>query len=160
MSPFNQIRIIGVGNEFRGDDAAGLLTARRLRERLNGEVSVLERSGEGSALMDSWAGAECVILIDAIQSSHPIGSIHRFDAGKEPLPEDAVRCSTHSFGVTQCIELARAMNKLPARLIFYGIVGKNFEMGAELSPEVEKSIQQTAQDIYSELIPARHPDHA
>ncbi|MCS6897681.1 MAG: hypothetical protein NZM29_06865, partial [Nitrospira sp.] len=36
------IRIIGIGNEMRGDDAVGLLAARRLREMLGERSAVVE----------------------------------------------------------------------------------------------------------------------
>lgn len=46
--------IIGIGNEYRNDDAAGLLVARQLREcRLEG-VDIRELSGDGSDLMEAW----------------------------------------------------------------------------------------------------------
>ena len=53
--------LIGVGNEFRNDDALGILVAREIRRRNVPGVTVVERSGEGTALMDAWAGAELVI---------------------------------------------------------------------------------------------------
>jgi len=43
--------IIGIGNEYRSDDAVGLIVARRLKERLADSAIVLEQSGDGAALM-------------------------------------------------------------------------------------------------------------
>ncbi len=34
--------VLGVGNDWRGDDALGLIAARRLRARLDGRADVLE----------------------------------------------------------------------------------------------------------------------
>ena len=39
--------VIGIGNAARGDDAAGLIAARRLG-------GVLERGGDPLALLDVW----------------------------------------------------------------------------------------------------------
>ena len=131
--------IIGIGNEYRGDDAAGLIVARRLKERLTDSVKVIEQSGDGAALMEAWRGAETVIIIDAVMSGAAPGTIHRFDLNAQPLPKSGFRCSTHAFGVAEAIELAGALGNFPQRLVVYGIEGKNFAAGMGLSAEVEKA---------------------
>src|SRR5262245_55962910 len=109
--------IIGIGNEYRGDDAVGLIVARQLKERLADSVMVLEQSGDGAALIEASRGAEAVIIIDAVMSDAAPGKIHRFDANRRSIPKDAVRCSTHAFGVAEAIELSRALGELPGILI-------------------------------------------
>jgi hydrogenase maturation protease len=131
--------IIGVGNEYRGDDAVGLIVARRLKERLGDSVTILEQSGDGAALMEAWRGAETVIIIDAVMSGAAPGTIRRFDASAHLIPKGAFRCSTHACGVAEAIELARALCNFPQHLVIYGIEGKNFADGVGLSAEVEKA---------------------
>jgi len=46
-SPHSRFLIIGVGNEYRCDDGAGLIVARRLKQQTRDDVTVLEQSGEG-----------------------------------------------------------------------------------------------------------------
>lgn len=75
-----RILIIGVGNEYRSDDAVGLLVARRLRELTLNNARVVEESGEGARLMKSWRDVDNVILLDAVFSGAKPGTIHRFDA--------------------------------------------------------------------------------
>jgi hydrogenase maturation protease len=50
--------VIGLGNDFRRDDGAGRIAARRVRELAGDTVHVVEESGEGAALMDTWRDAE------------------------------------------------------------------------------------------------------
>jgi hydrogenase maturation protease len=132
--------IIGIGNEYRRDDAAGLIVARQLKERLADSAIVIEQSGDGAALMEAWRSAETVIIIDAVMSGADPGTIHLLDAKTQPLPKDAFRCSTHAFGVAEAIELSRAMGELPGSLVVYGVEGKNFAAGVGLSPEVERAV--------------------
>jgi hydrogenase maturation protease len=131
--------VIGIGNEYRSDDAVGLIVARRLKELLADSVIVLEQSGDGAALMEAWRGAETVIVIDATLSGAAPGTIHRFDASARPIPKIPFRCSTHVFSVAEAIELARALENLPRLLAVYGIEGKNFAAGIGLTAEVEKA---------------------
>ena len=143
--------IIGLGNEYRRDDAVGLVVARRLREAAPESVRVLEESGEGAALIESWQGADAVILIDAVHSGAKPGTIHRFDAHAQPIAKKFFRFSTHAFGLAEAVELARALGRLPPRLIVYGVEGKSFEAGVGLSPEVEEAAQEVTERVLGEL---------
>jgi hydrogenase maturation protease len=146
--------IIGLGNHYRGDDAVGLVVARRLKEAAPEGVRVLEESGEGAALMESWKGAATVILIDALHSGAKPGTVRRLDAHGQPIPTRFFHCSTHAFGVAEAIELARVLSQLPPRVIVYGIEGKSFEAGLGLCPEVEKAGQEVVKRVLEDL---RHP---
>jgi hydrogenase maturation protease len=143
--------IIGIGNEYRRDDAAGLVVARRLHEKKLARVSVVEQSGEGANLIEQWKGTESVILVDAVHSGSAPGTIFRFDAAVEPIPAKFFHYSTHAFSVAEAVELARALNQLPPHLLIYGIEGKNFESGVELSFEIEKAIGEAVERITQEI---------
>ena len=143
--------IIGVGNAYRGDDAAGIITARRLRAQSLDHVEILEQTGDGAALMESWKDSDLVILIDAVQSSARPGTIHRFDVQDEPISTGPSPCSSHALSVAQAIEMARSLRRLPSRLIVYGIEGKNWEVGDALSPQVEEAISEVMQHVLQDI---------
>ena len=143
--------IIGVGNESRGDDGAGTATARLLKSRITSDIAVLEQSGEGTALMDAWHGASRVILIDAVCSGVTPGTIHRVDAAATPLPRSIFPCSTHSFGLADAIEMARALHEVPTQVMVYGIEGASFDEGVPLSPAVEIAIRSVADQVQKQV---------
>jgi hydrogenase maturation protease len=147
----NRTLVIGIGNEFRGDDAFGLVVARRLQERRLDHLTVLEQSGEGAALMEAWKGFENVILIDAVQSGAEPGTVFRFEAHTQRIPTQFFHYSTHAFSVAEAIELARALNQLPPRLVVYGIEGRNFETGTELSPTINDGVKRVVERIKQEI---------
>ena len=91
---------------WRGDDAAGLEVARR--------AGGVEHEGDATRLLDAWAGADDVVVVDAAASGAPPGTLRWFDASAAPLPAAQLRSSTHAFGVADAIELARALGA-PAR---------------------------------------------
>ncbi len=134
-----KLLIIGVGNIYRSDDGIGISVVRRLREQAPSEIRTLEATGEGTALMESWKDAATVIVVDAVQSGAPPGTIHRLDAHTGQIPKRFFHYSTHAFGVAEAIELARPLGLLPRRLVVYGIEGKSFAAGIELSTEVEQA---------------------
>jgi hydrogenase maturation protease len=143
--------VIGVGNSYRGDDGAGIAVARKLAEQRLPGVRVMEMNGEGTSLVEAWKDAPSVLLVDAVSSGAVPGTIHRFDAQAGPLPTELEHRSSHSFGVAEAVEVARALGRLPPRLVIYGIEGKNFSPGRDLSPEVEGAVEEVASRLVSEI---------
>lgn len=151
-----KILVIGIGNEYAHDDAAGLRVSRAVQEQPPDGVEIQEQSGEGAALIESWKGAGTVIVIDAARSGSPPGTLHRFDASQAPLPAEPFRGSTHAFGLHEAVEVARSLRHLPQCLIVYAIDGRDFSAGIGLSPEVERAIPAAAAAVIGEIskIPA------
>lgn len=147
-----RVVIIGVGNDYRGDDAAGLIVARKLRTQLPEEFKIIEQSGEGAALIEIWKNAEQAILVDAVRSGAQPGTVFRFEAHRQSLPTQFFNYSSHAFSVAEAVELARALKQLSNRLVVYGIEGKNFAAGAALSHEVEKALPELIDSIRRELL--------
>jgi hydrogenase maturation protease len=146
------ILVIGIGNPYRNDDGAGIIIARRIRELNLEGVAVAEETGEASRLLDAWAGMATAIIIDAVFSGggQP-GEVHRIDAIAQEIPSEYFRHSTHAFGVAAAIELARVLNRLPKRLIVYGIEGKDFGDGTALTPEVEAAVSRVIEALADEI---------
>ena len=132
--------VIGIGNRLRGDDGAGVAVAERLRGRVPPGVEVVACSEEPSRLMDAWEGADGVVLVDTVSSGADPGTLHRFDAGENALPARTFRSSTHAIGIADTIELARALGRLPRRVLVYGVEAGGFTTGAALSPAVETAV--------------------
>jgi hydrogenase maturation protease len=142
--------VIGVGNAFRGDDAAGREVARRVRERVPGELDVVVCELEPTRLVDAWEGAEAAVLVDAVSSGAEPGTVHRFDATNEPLPSREFRSSTHALGIGETIELARAIGRLPSRVVVFGIEGEVFGSGTGLSVPAEVGVEHAVELVLEE----------
>jgi hydrogenase maturation protease len=142
--------VIGVGNAYRRDDAAGLLVARAVRAA-RPDLAVREESGEGAALMDAWQDADRVILCDAVASGAAPGAIHRLDAQAAPVPAHFFNYSTHAFSVAEAVELARALGRLPRRLRIYGIEGAAWAAGQEISAPVAAAVSAVTAEILADL---------
>jgi hydrogenase maturation protease len=112
---------------------------------------VLEREGEPAGLIDAWNGAEALWLVDAVSSGSPPGTVHRIDVAEQELPSDLFRASTHHLGLAEAVELARALGRLPERVVFYGIEGGSFDAGEGLTPAVEDAVGEVAAAIRKEV---------
>ena len=142
--------VIGVGNRWRRDDGVGPVIVDEIAalELPHVTVSVCER--ECSGLLDLWEGVDCAYIVDAATGPAP-GTIHRFDAVDDELPPSLFGCSSHNFGVVQAIEMARMLNRLPQRLVVFGVAGQDFDMGTGLSAQVADSAPILIADIVREL---------
>ncbi len=134
------VRIVGVGNPDRGDDAAGPLAARRCRG-----ADLVEIGGDGTALLEVFPGATLVVVIDAMRSGAEPGTVARFDAAAGPIPAAAFGGpSTHAIGVAGAVELARSLGLLPPRLVVIGVEGRDFAPGTAPSAAVAAGIERAA----------------
>ena len=147
-----RVRFIGVGNACRGDDAVGLVVARRLQENPLDGVTIVPTDGEGTALLALWEDTDAVVLVDAVRTGARPGTLHRFAVGTQPLRAMFSRVSTHAFGVAEAIELARALGQLPPALVVYGVEGATFEMGGGLSAMVAAVLPQAVAQVRQELL--------
>ncbi|MCG8427419.1 MAG: hydrogenase maturation protease [Chromatiales bacterium] len=140
--------IIGIGNRLRRDDAVGPLLADRLAKQ---HLQVEEHSGEGMGLINAWQNHDHVILIDATQSGATPGTIHQIDAIEQTAPSELFHYSSHQFGLAEAIEMARILEQLPKKLYLFGIEGADFSYGEELSPQVQRALDQVESQVLAHI---------
>jgi hydrogenase maturation protease len=145
------VRIIACGNPGRGDDGAGWLVVDRLRE-LGIEalgVRTTACTGEITGLLNELHSDEDVILLDAVVTGAPAGTVHRWDG----IPPASLRysSSTHGLGVAEALRLALALGRVPKSVQFYGIEGKQFEPCSSPSPRVKQAAESLAQQIQTTI---------
>ena len=144
------MRVVGVGNRYRGDDGVGLVVAERVRRSLP-DVDVVLREGEPIELLEAWAGHEAVIVVDAVCGDGPPGRVHRLDAAAGRLPAALFASSTHHLGLADAVEIARALDRLPQRLIVIGVEGESFDAGEGLSQSVALAVADAVAAVEEEV---------
>ncbi len=155
------IKIIGLGNWLRGDDAIGNLVARKLHHFHNPTTSVIEGGSAGLHLLDEMEGVHTLILIDAVFSHSPEGTIHRLmvpqDMGKiRQLAWSTSGTSTHDFGLGEALTLAETLGVLPPHMVIYGIEIGTVETGAPVSPTVAQAMHTVVNRIATEELHLSH----
>ncbi|MGO8949688.1 MAG: hydrogenase maturation protease [Ktedonobacterales bacterium] len=144
-------QVIGIGNEWRGDDGVGLVVAKAVRELHLPGVATSLHTGEGTSLLEAWQRSQRVILVDAAYSGATAGAIHRIEAHRDPLPYPLSPYSSHSFSLQQAIELSRILGSLPETLIVLAIEGQDFTAGAGLSTRVRAAVAPAVACVLAEL---------
>ncbi len=147
----SQVCIIGLGNRFRQDDAVGLLVVEQL-QHLPG-IMVLSLGDDPTSILDVCPQCETLILVDAVVTGAPPGTIHRWELHASPPREITARFSTHHLSPLDILQLARTFGPLPDRIVLFGIEVAQTGMGEDLSPPVKHAIPQVVQDIQALVAP-------
>ena len=134
-------RVIGIGAEDRGDDAAGIEVARGLRN-----VDAVTCLGGSLDVIDLWEGWSDVVIVDAMKSGAEPGTVMRFDGLCDRLPTSSF-VTTHALATGEAIELARVLDRLPPKLTVFGIEADNVDLGAPMSPEVKEAVIRVVAEI-------------
>ena len=132
--------VVGLGNEDRGDDAAGIEVAKRVRTADGRPLS------DPLDLVDLLAGSGEVIIVDAMSSGATPGTVHRFELRRDPLPSRAF-VSSHLVSLGEAVALAKALGHSLDSVVVYGIEAGNVELGAPLSADVEKAVVAVVDEI-------------
>jgi hydrogenase maturation protease len=131
------LRLIGIGNLWRGDDGAGIVLAERIRNESLPGLDVILHQGDGASLITLWEGIDRVILVDAVCGQGAAGRLLRFDLNKEILPEDIFPVSTHSLGIPEALQIVKTLHlPLPPSFLLFGITGERFDWGAKPSFDI------------------------
>jgi hydrogenase maturation protease len=148
-----RVVVIGIGNEMRRDDGAGIAVVERARPLLPPGVEVRTLGGEATSLLDGWEGADLAVVVDAVRWDRPPASgVTRIDAIRQPgsVGGWAAATSSHGLGVAEAITLGRALDRLPLRLILLLIAIAEEGQGEGLSPAVEGRVDDAVALLVAE----------
>ena len=135
--PPGEIIFIGLGNELRGDDVAGLLFLERLKTRPEFSGSNFIKAGTNpenylQSILDSKA--EVVIFIDAARSGKRPGTIDWID----PEKIFSIDISTHAFSIKMVEEFLQ--NHRSFAFMYLGIEPLKTKLSETVSSEILKSL--------------------
>lgn len=142
------VYIFGIGSPY-GDDRAGWRVIEWLEKKsLPETVWRLECCDRpGLRLLSLMESAQSVILIDAVKSGAPPGSVHCWQNADIAEPTDWI--SSHGFGLADTLRLGKTLDCLPTSLTVYGIeIQDAFPQEETLSGSIEKSARALAEKIF------------
>jgi len=160
--------VIGVGNEFRRDDGIGPEVLSRLDGRAADSVRLVASDGEPARMIEAWTGARLAVVIDAVLACPPTrahlppptspcaGRLHRIVVDRASAA-DVHAVSTHGLGLGQSVALARALDRMPERLIVHAVEVTDVGHGVGLTPAVAAAADALTAAVLRDLPPATIP---
>lgn len=152
MTTEGRIVVIGIGNPYRRDDGFGPVVISLLRERGLPGVILAECEGDLGSLIELWGGASLAVVVDAVRTrlSRP-GRVHRLSAYHPAAAATPAAASSHGLGLGEAVSLARALDRMPARLLLFAVEAGDVDYGVGLTPAVSAAADQVAAEI-AELV--------
>lgn len=149
------IHIIAIGNRWATDDGVGHEVVQQLQTRLENEPAGFAAQIESFcfprpdlALMEALEGCSRALLVDAVVSGAPPGTLHilEWQTGVG-VARGVERASSHGFGLREVLELAATLGRLPAQVLICGIEAASTEPGEGLTPEVAAAVPKAVHTL-------------
>jgi hydrogenase maturation protease len=143
--------VLGLGNELAGDDAVGVLVARAVREDVQDVADVVESSAAGMALIETLAGYERAIVVDAIVTGrNPPGTI--VEMGMDEVGS-VVAPSVHQAGLSELAAVAARLGLgFPSRTRVLAVeVVDPYTLGARLSEPVAAALGELVRRVREQV---------
>lgn len=156
MTEHAPVRVVGCGSPL-GDDAAGWQVVQHLRDWAANSTFELSKTDlefhladGGHQILDVLDGRGTLILVDAICSNSPPGTILRFE-----WPDTRLEClrpgSTHHVRPAEALRLATALGLAPPRVIVFGIGASQFRPQTPPAAPVAAAARAVAHLILAEF---------
>jgi hydrogenase maturation protease len=135
--------VIGCGNPYAGDDAAGLEVVAELRERALGRFDFREMNQLAPGDLAGFPDCVVVVFIDAVESGVAAGTIHVQSLTAQSLrSRNLESISTHGFGLRHELELARTLKAEIPKLVLIGIEAASCNPGEAMSRPVQQAVRE------------------
>jgi len=147
-----RISVVGVGNPLMRDDGIGVHMVRYLEKLgLPEGVELIDGGTHSYDLLDIFAEADIVIVVDAIQAGGEPGTIYRAPLDELDLkPNRDTATSLHDINFVEAVHMLRLMGYDPQFIVF-GVQPKEIFLDLELSPEVADKVPRLAELIQEEV---------
>src|SRR3974377_1474952 len=146
------VLVLGLGNVLLGDDGLGAAAVAQIeREYCVPQGVHLEDGGKlGLSLLVLIAGADHVILVDAVRTDSPPGTLVRLDGGDV---NDAVRhrLSPHQVGVAALLDAARLIDSHPTTVTLLGLVPDAMDLSVTRSTVINDRLDELVAAIVREV---------
>ncbi len=144
--------IAGIGSTILGDDGVGVHGARAMRDYLEsaqkGDVDVVEMGTAGLALLDIVDGYERLIVLDAIVTGAPPGTVHVLKG------DDVARAvhlgAGHEADLPTTLAMGRKLMKghMPKEVMVIAVEALNLTAFSEqLTKEVKAGLKEALKKV-------------
>ena len=151
-TPRSPVLMLGMGNLLLEDEGLGVRALEILQQcyEIPPEVELLDGGTTGMGLLDDISGREHLIVLDAVQTGDPPGTLVRL-AGDDVPVYFSMRISPHQLGLSDVLATLELSGEKPAEVVVLGLVPQSLEMSLELSELISGKLGDLAGAAVREL---------
>ncbi len=149
--------VLGLGNILLQDEGVGVRVVERLQQRflLPEGVIALDGGVRGLALMPHLEGVRELIVVDAVRTGAPPGTLYRLE--DEEIPAFlGPKISPHQEGLADLLWVAKVIGPCPERIVLLGIEPASVDTGLRLSSVIAVKVDTLVEWVVSELARLGH----
>jgi hydrogenase maturation protease len=156
----SRVLVLGAGNILLSDEGIGVRVVEALqrRYRVPEEVEILDGGTCGMDLLDVIAGRDHLILVDAVDTGSPPGTVVRLEGNQIPAVF-RTKSSPHQLGLQDVLALLLLLDAAPAHVTVIGVQPASLDIGLELTPVIAARLDDMVEMVAGELaaigLPAR-----
>ena len=143
--------VIGLGSMLRRDDAAGLWAAQHLVASIEGRLQVVAYGGDAAGLLELLCRCRSAVVIDAVRSGRPPGTVHPVDVAALGTGRRAGAVGSHRASLDAAVALGVALGRglPPIRVI--GIEIEDASPGEGLTAPVAAAVDRVVAVLLEEF---------
>ncbi|MDD5330326.1 MAG: HyaD/HybD family hydrogenase maturation endopeptidase [Sulfuricella sp.] len=147
-----RIIVLGVGNILLSDEGVGVRTIEKLQRDfiLPAEVEVIDGGTTGMEMLEDLAGADHIVIVDAVRSGQAPASIVKLTGDQVPV-FFRTKLSPHQIGLSDVLATLELTGEAPGGITVIGVEPASLETAIELSPQVEALLPELAELVVAEL---------
>jgi hydrogenase maturation protease len=144
--------VLGLGNVLLGDDGLGAAAVARVERDyyVPPGVRLVDGGTLGLSLLDLLTDSHYVILVDAVRTDGPPGTLVRLD-GADVMDAVRDRLSPHQVGVADLLDAARLIDSYPTAVTLLGLVPDAIDLAVARSSAVEGGLDELVSAIVREV---------
>jgi hydrogenase maturation protease len=144
--------VLGVGNLLLSDEGIGIHAVKKLLDgqMLPEDVEIVDGGTAGLNLLYYLEGVERLVIIDAVETGGPPGTIVRLSGDKIPAYM-ALKVSPHEITLPDFLAAARLRDLYPKEVIVWGMQPQSLDVGVELSPGLANKIDTLVDLVVAEF---------
>lgn len=143
------VTVLGIGNTIFHDEGLGVHILPLLEEKLacfGGQVEIIEGATDGIRLLGPIEDTDQLIIIDAMNGGKEPGTVYRVESDDIPAYY-GLKMSVHQLGFHEVLMAAKIRERLPARMVMFGVQPQLLEFGIGLTEQVEAALPEVANRI-------------
>ncbi|MBK8173879.1 MAG: HyaD/HybD family hydrogenase maturation endopeptidase [Rhodospirillales bacterium] len=146
------VLVLGVGNILLSDEGAGVRVIEALQERYDvpETVAVVDGGTCGMDLLDTLADRDHLIVVDAVHTGSPPGTVVRID-GRDIPAVFRTNATPHQLGLQEVLAKLILLERAPARVTVIGVQPACLDLGLALSEAVARRIDDILRLLIAEL---------
>jgi hydrogenase maturation protease len=141
-----------MGNLLLEDEGLGIHALNILLQRfeLPAEVECLDGGTSGMALIDDIGGREHVLVLDAVQTGAPPGTLVSLRGGEVPV-YFGVKVTPHQLGLSDVLAHLELTGERPGSVSVLGLVPVSMEMSLQPSEQITGRLNSLVEAAVEEL---------